>query len=502
MRVGERALVVLALALFAVVLIRTAWVCDDAYITFRTIDNLLHGLGARWNPAERVQAYTHPLWMLMLAAVEVVTREPYFTSMAMSFVLSIVAVSLVAFRLARTGWQAIVAILIFLSAKSFVDFSSSGLENALSHALMAWYLVALGRPRSADTTWRPVAIAALVLVNRQDLLWLIGPSLALFLWTHRSPQLARTLALGFAPLIAWEIFSLVYYGFLVPNTAFAKLHTGVPERELLAQGLRYLQESAMHDPLTLATIVTSIAVAAFGSSAARALALGQLVYLFYIVWVGGDFMSGRFLTPPFFVAVAQLVAAAIELKIAWRLVAVTMVVGLGFVAQVPNIESGSAFGRNYAYEDFFGVTDERRYYFQRTGFLRGNDALASPELIDADLAQRMLAAGQRVAMREMVGMFGYAAGSDFYVVDPFALGDPLLARLPADGPWRIGHFHRTPPAGYIPTLRSRTNEIANPGIAAYYNELTLITRGTLFSGERFRAIVKMNLGLDEHLLRQ
>src|SRR5205814_437239 len=31
--------------LFAVVLVRTAWLCDDAYINFRTIDNFLQGYG-------------------------------------------------------------------------------------------------------------------------------------------------------------------------------------------------------------------------------------------------------------------------------------------------------------------------------------------------------------------------------------------------------------------------------------------------------------------------
>ena len=60
--------------LVAVVLIRTAWICDDAYITFRTIDNFLHGFGLRWNVAERVQSFTHPLWLIvrpvLLRAIE------------------------------------------------------------------------------------------------------------------------------------------------------------------------------------------------------------------------------------------------------------------------------------------------------------------------------------------------------------------------------------------------------------------------------------------------
>src|SRR6185436_7945007 len=80
------------LSLFAVVLLRTAWVSDDAYMTFRTIDNLVGGFGLRWNVAERVQAYTHPLWLWLVAAFYWWTGEPYFTSIALSIALTLVAV--------------------------------------------------------------------------------------------------------------------------------------------------------------------------------------------------------------------------------------------------------------------------------------------------------------------------------------------------------------------------------------------------------------------------
>src|SRR5439155_12743836 len=45
------------------------WAADDAYIDFRVIDNLLHGLGPVFNAGERVEAYTSPLWVAILAAV-------------------------------------------------------------------------------------------------------------------------------------------------------------------------------------------------------------------------------------------------------------------------------------------------------------------------------------------------------------------------------------------------------------------------------------------------
>ena len=62
------------LALGAVVglfglLLRAGWVTEDAYITLRPVDNWVNGFGLRWNPAERVQGYTHPLWMVLLERI-------------------------------------------------------------------------------------------------------------------------------------------------------------------------------------------------------------------------------------------------------------------------------------------------------------------------------------------------------------------------------------------------------------------------------------------------
>ncbi len=498
----ERLVILAALAAFLLILARTAWVCDDAYITFRTVDNLLHGFGARWNVAERVQAYTHPLWMLILAASMAITREPYFTSIALSVGFTLAAAWLMAFRLAATGWQALLALLILASSKAFVDFSTSGLENAASHALLVWYLVALMRTEATRLRVGPIAVAALALVNRQDLVWLIGPSMVAYIVASRSDHRWRSVLLGLAPLLLWEAFSLTYYGFAVPNTAFAKLHTSVPERELLVQGLRYFQESALHDPITLAAIVASIAIGISRAGRHRALALGQLFYLAYIVRIGGDFMSGRFFTAPLVVGVAHLVSAPIEIATPWRVAVAAAVVALGLVPATPNVLSGPRFGMNIdlEYHEYFGISDERETYYSRLGLLRAHHPWQRPDLLDANLAATMRAAGQTVAKREAVGMFGYAAGPSLYVVDRFGLGDPLMARLPATGPWRIGHFHRELPAGYIQTLRTGQNAIADPGVAQYFDRLSTITRGPIWSARRWRAIVSMNLGVDERLL--
>src|SRR5260370_12408946 len=51
----------LTLILFFFVVLKNAWLGDDSYITFRTVDNIIHGYGLTWNTDEPFQPFTHPL---------------------------------------------------------------------------------------------------------------------------------------------------------------------------------------------------------------------------------------------------------------------------------------------------------------------------------------------------------------------------------------------------------------------------------------------------------
>src|SRR5262245_34627688 len=84
--------VALCAILFLYAWVMNAWLGDDAFITFRTAQNLAEGYGPRWNPHERVQTYTHPLWMLLVSAAFRVTGEFYFTVLALSLAATIAAV--------------------------------------------------------------------------------------------------------------------------------------------------------------------------------------------------------------------------------------------------------------------------------------------------------------------------------------------------------------------------------------------------------------------------
>jgi hypothetical protein len=104
-----------------------------------------------------------------------------------------------------------------------------------------------------------------------------------------------------------------------------------------------------------------------------------------------------------------------------------------------------------------GIVDEHAYYASATGLINFQRNVAIP---NSDHAQEGLRARQnhdKVAKSEAIGYFGYEAGPQVHVLDDWALGDPLLARLPLSSAvlsshWRIGHFRRDIPPGYLETL--------------------------------------------------
>jgi arabinofuranosyltransferase len=468
---------------FLLALVRTAWVCDDAYLTLRSVENLLAGFGPRWNVAERVQVYTHPAWMALLAAGRLATGEVYFSTLALSAAVSLATVVLVALGFPSPG--RLTALALLLGSKAVVDFSTSGLENPLTHLLLALFVLGCFGPAS---TPRLVLLGALLALSRLDAVLLVAPALAWTLWTRRSawPRVAAAAL----PLVLWEAFSVVYYGTPWPNTAYAKLGTGIPAGELLAQGLHYLADSLHLDPLTLpAVLLGTLAGLVSSHPAARALALGIVLELAYVVRAGGDFMSGRFLTG------CLLVAALLLARISWRhhtLVALAIVAVSLLPPRAP-LRSGVVYvyrGRDH------GIADERGVYFQAMGFWAERGIFAPPRHPRIEAGRALRASGRPIATTTAAGLTAYYAGPGVHFVDRLALGDPLLARLPVprEWSWRVGHYERAIPDGYLETLRSGVNQIRDPRVAALYERVRLVTRGPLFDPDRWRAIVAPSFG--------
>lgn len=497
------------LGLFPVLLVLSAWIQDDAYITFRTIDNFIHGLGLTWNPDERVQVYTHPLWMLVNTGIYALTREVYYSCLALSMVLSFGAFYLLLGKLSTSARTGCIAGLLLVMSRSFVEYSTSGLENPLTHFLLVLFALVLCRTDAAPPESPPrilglAAIAALGSLARLDALILFLPALGYVTLKARSWKAFLWAALGFVPLLAWELFALIYYGSLIPNPAYAKLGIGIARSGVLLQGLYYLLYSLLNDPVTVLGIAGA-AVAALRRSARipMLMAAGSLLYVGYVVWMGGGYMGGRFLSAPLVGAAISIAALEIGPRTR-RQILVGLVIGsllilrtasapvVGFVFEVPC------------------VGDERLRFYHATGLLNGMGHEVWPNHFFRRKGEYARQHGPRVLVDGYVGFLGFYAGPEVHIIDLIGLPDPLLARLPGltrgnfnrpgFAAWLPGHVPRRLPEGYVESIELDENRIRDPHLAEYYDKIRRITRGPLWDRQRWIAIWKIHLGGYDHLI--
>lgn len=505
----------LIVLLFGFILIRNAWVSDDAYITFRTIENFLAGYGIGYNPFVRVQAYTHPLWMFLLSILYFVQFKVlglgsnaglYFLAVILSIVLSCMTAYIMLTSRAvneRLEVKIFLGIAILFS-KAFIDYSTSGLENPLTHILLIVFLWRFLNKKGSF--FELVLISSLLALNRLDAILFALPVLIFMFISDLANwrKNTKSLILGFLPLFLWEIFSLFYYGFPFPNTAYAKLNTGIGKRLLVYQGIDYLLSSVKLDMLTLFLIaVTGVGVWVEKEKRSVVAYLGIVMYMGYLVWIGGDFMSGRFLSAPYIAALFLLAHLQfISRQAVIGLFAIIVLLGITsprapiFSLIDPRVEVLADL------RDENGISDDKLVYFERSSLMinglrdaKGGSRFAGPNWVYTGI--------KKVPVEGAIGLFGYQQGPNVFVVDPLALNDPLLARLPVKNKteWRIGHFERDIPAGYLESLETSGVMISDPDLAGYYRKLLILTSGSLWDSGRLAEIWKFNTGQYDHLVK-
>ena len=503
-----RLLRLLLIVAFAVVLLRNAWVCDDAYITFRTIDNFLNGHALSWNTAERVQAYTHPAWMFLIMLLNALTGEFFLTVIFLSFALTMAGAVWLVYRGAAGLAAAIVSLLLLMLSKAFVDYSMSGLENPLSHlVIVLFFYIFLARKFDRRTLLLLSFTAGLGMCNRMDTILLFAPAIGYAFWRMRSWKALVVVIAGFAPFLLWELFALFYYGLPFPNTYYAKLHTGIAKLDLLRQGLYYLWDSLTADPLTLLVIAVGC-VLPFVLRELRKLpvVIGTLAYTAYVAYIGGDFMSGRFLAAPFLCSVALIARSDLSRLGKKQFVLYAVILLVGLASRHSPVYSSADYGGELDYEAIIdrqsGIADERAHYFFSSSLLNWRPGVEMPDHHWAEQGRNIQEQGAVLVTKSAIGYFGFFAGPTVYIIDDMGLADPLLARLPVPDPenWRIGHFRRQLPNGYIQSLRYGSNLITDSALAQYYQHVKFISRGALFSLDRIGEVVKLNLGFYDSFL--
>jgi 4-amino-4-deoxy-L-arabinose transferase-like glycosyltransferase len=201
---------------------------DDAYITFRYARNLLAGEGFVFNPGERVQGTTTPLYTLLMAGLGPVsggTQAP-FPWLALGVnALADAGTCLLLYWMGRrlgAGAAGFSAALVWAVAPYSVTFAIGGLETSLYMLLLSGLAAAyLGRRRTLVGL-----CAALALLIRPDAVLLVGPLVLdrFYRALRGGEKLEWGELLAFTlPCLAWGAFATAYFGSPIPHSVQAKL---------------------------------------------------------------------------------------------------------------------------------------------------------------------------------------------------------------------------------------------------------------------------------------
>lgn len=467
--------VVLSLATVTASILRVAWIGDDSLITLRHALNLAHGWGPGFNATEKVQGYTHPVWFLIWLAVGHLTNQWIFGILAMSVALSAIAVFLVLTRLSSNAVVAFTALSMIL-ANGFLEYSTSGLENPLSHVLFVTLFLMSLRFDANRPFWYFACfglLLAMLLLSRFDYALIVAvPLIYLAVKTRKSlVKLATSALSALLPLAAWFLWSYITYKTLLPNTFEAKRNVEISIFDLSIHGLAYMAMSVVHDPVIGLIIAIGLLVALFAShSLVRAWGIGVALYLAYIVSIGGDFMAGRFLSAPFLLSLIFL-SLYLDRKVPGRKkpkaivtfapIALVTMLALAFHSSVLSF-STEVNRERWDILKNFGIADERGFYVETYALgltsipnasqpgLSGLNAWASAWPTKTDQTPFLVPTSVEIKCGRL-GLAGLQSGPEVHFIDKCALTDRFLAAhtfTSKSGHWRMGHFARQLPKGY------------------------------------------------------
>ena len=224
------------------------YLVDDAYITFRFVQQWVNGNGLVFNVGERVEGYYNFLWIVALAPFAWAGVDLVLAAKVLGVGCSLVALLLTWRFATHLGMPGIAALLMAASAP-FAAWAMGGLETMLFAMLVviAAYLF-VREEEAARGGWSGLWFGLLALTRPEGLLY-GGVAVLLRLWSlwqerrwpARRDWVRAALLIGI--VVTYFAWRYNYYGYLLPNTVYAKsmgLHPRAP-----LEGFYYLYESVM-----------------------------------------------------------------------------------------------------------------------------------------------------------------------------------------------------------------------------------------------------------------
>lgn len=461
------------------------WFCDDALIVFRTVDNLFAGLGLVFNPGERVEVFTSPLFVALVASARALFPDPFAVATA-------IGVGATVAEIATFGWlckrlevplvPAIAGAALFATDRIVVTWTTGGLETALAGALTFGTFAVLAAHRDApEKVVRAASVLALLAALTRPEAILFYP-LVLFWLAWSAPRAARrgvviaSLNLVVPALAVVLAARFLYYGELVPNTFRAKMEGGPAD----GFGLGYTRAFAARlgfGSWWMAVWIAFLAIAwralsedttPRGAELRRTIGLAfafVFVQVGAVIAMGGDYMVDfRFYRPVIGILHAATVFGLVAVARARFfpvpperavVVAAALVVGAHLARQREASPVFSDAPASDLHKDFLAVSRGRAERFRAA-------LLAFAEPGDKQLADKsgFMGYGHTIATYDATGLVSRDVAADFYPRGDF-VEDGRRERFPGHLRWpKVSYLEREKFAFIFPKVNDLPPTVA------------------------------------------
>jgi arabinofuranosyltransferase len=471
------------------------FLCDDAYIAFRYVSNSQLGHGYTWNatPFQPVEGYSSFLWVVLLDWIWTLTGiEPPETAQPLGLAFGFLKLACVVALVDRMTlpnlshgrpWMrnAVLAVVLLgtLTNRTFLAWTSSGLETSMFDAFVLCWLVAGVREK-------PFALAlcaALLELSRPDGLLFCAATVPLvLLMRSRRPLLALS------PLlipVAHEIWRVATYCALLPNTYYAKVADPWPLMGsaflgtfVLENGWYLLLPLAVWGGFRLARDFRATGDPTWPGTWVRWILVGTLAfhvayYTFRIggdhfdfriyawtvplVWIGAVWMLDRLAVRPSRVFGWLLATWFVGLWLPWTLWAKTNHITVRRSEGMPTHDLAPYFPwpvkpvamafdalQDYTIGHFVGMRTQTHIIYLGYQKSRFPDRAAGSQI-----------RGENPVLRHT--SVGYPAWTlpHVHIIDEYGLNDPIIARNPEPRRrnTRLMAHERKPPRGYVECFR-------------------------------------------------
>ena len=402
------------------------FVQDDSFITFRYVRNFIAGRGLVFNAGERVEGYTTFLWTLMLALPARLGIDMVRASQFLGIFFGLGSLWLL-FVLTRnhSGREgrfplSLAAPALLAANGAFAYWSVSGMETAMFTFLtiLSTIVYLEERKKESLSVYTPLAFVLLSLTRPEGVL-LFGLSMFTLLWEIRSStgndrkrmikRLIVWSAIYLAPMSVVALWRLSYYGYILPNTFYAKAGFS---KEYLLTGAEYFWTFTKTYLLGGALLLAPIYAMIRRKWTGDALVLFTLLlgYVVYVIAIGGDVLPAyRFFIPvlPFLYFFVQEVCCDLYERIRKQKFRMAR-----FVYALPLVLAGftMVFPQDYI-----------RYSSRR-------EAELVEKMTETGLWLKAHATQQTVVAASTIGALGYY--SELPLIDMLGLTDSVIAHRP------------------------------------------------------------------------